>query len=249
MRRQVLVIGIGAGNPEHLTIQAVGALNRADVLFIPNKGDEKEDLAALRREICERYIEKDFRLVEFEVPRRSAAAGYRAGVDEWHGALAAIYDRLLAEELDETQVGAFLVWGDPSLYDSTLRILDRVEAIGRLRLEREVVPGITSVQALTAAHGTVLNNIGEPVVITTGRKLSEGWPQGAGSVAVMLDGEGAFTNVEGDPDVFWGAYLGTPDETIVAGRLSEVGEDIRRLRREKRAEKGWIMDICLLRKG
>src|ERR1700754_2704637 len=49
--RKLLVIGIGAGNPEHLTVQAVDGLNRADVLFIPDKGATKNDLAELRRHI------------------------------------------------------------------------------------------------------------------------------------------------------------------------------------------------------
>ena len=54
--RKILIIGIGAGNPEYVTVQAINALNRADVFFIPDKGTEKEDLAGLRLEICEQYI-------------------------------------------------------------------------------------------------------------------------------------------------------------------------------------------------
>ncbi len=49
--RKILVIGIGAGNPEHMTVQAIKALNRADVLLIPTKGMEKAYLAEVRREI------------------------------------------------------------------------------------------------------------------------------------------------------------------------------------------------------
>jgi precorrin-6A synthase len=46
----------------------------------------------------------------------------------------------------------------------------------------------------------------------------------------------------------WGAYLGTDDEVLVAGPLTEVRDEILRLRRDKRAAKGWIMDIYLLRR-
>ena len=42
----------------------------------------------------------------------------------------AIYETLLLNQLAEGEVGAFLVWGDPALYDSTLRILDAVAAGG-----------------------------------------------------------------------------------------------------------------------
>ena len=54
--RKVFVIGIGAGNPDYVTVQAINALNEVDVFFVMDKGHEKEDLVRLRREICERYI-------------------------------------------------------------------------------------------------------------------------------------------------------------------------------------------------
>ena len=50
--RKILIIGMGAGHPEHITIQAINALRRVDVLFVTDKGAAKEDLAALRHEIC-----------------------------------------------------------------------------------------------------------------------------------------------------------------------------------------------------
>ena len=39
MTRTVYVIGIGAGDPEHLTLQAVAAMNRVDVFFTIDKGE------------------------------------------------------------------------------------------------------------------------------------------------------------------------------------------------------------------
>jgi len=42
--RKLYIIGIGAGNPEYLTMQAIKALNMVDVFFFMNKGDAKEDL-------------------------------------------------------------------------------------------------------------------------------------------------------------------------------------------------------------
>lgn len=250
MKRKLLVIGIGAGNPEHVTVEAIAALNRADVFFIPNKGGEKTDLAALRREICDRFIEaKDYRLVEFAVPVRDAATpSYNDGVAAWHAEIAAIYARLLRDELGDGECGAFLAWGDPGLYDSILRILDDIGARGEIEIECEVIPGVTSVQALTAAHGIPLNRIGESVLITTGRKLAQGFPEGVDSVVVMLDGQCAFKTVDPDAEIYWGAYLGTKDELLVAGRLGDVAGEIERVREEARARKGWIMDTYLLRR-
>lgn len=250
MKRKLLVIGIGAGNPDHVTVQAVEALNRADVFFIPDKGSEKQDLARLRTEICERFIRgTSWRMVGFDVPRRgSADAGYGAAVADWHERIESVYERLLAEEMEAGECGAFLVWGDPTLYDSTMRILERIAAKGRFELDYEIVPGISSVQALAARHKIALNTIGRPVLVTTGRRLAEGFPEGVDSVVVMLDGEQAFRNADGDLDIFWGAYVGTPDEILVSGRLAEVAGDIGRIREKARHAKGWIMDTYLLRR-
>ncbi|EJM99426.1 precorrin-6A synthase (deacetylating) [Phyllobacterium sp. YR531] len=250
MKRKVLIIGIGAGNPDYVTIQAVSALNQVDVFFIPDKGAEKEQLSRIRREICERFItDPDYRMVDFATPvREKPSSTYRASVTDWHDKVEATYEHLLMEELGDDECGAFLVWGDPSLYDSTIRILDRLNAKGSFELEYDVIPGITSIQALTAKHKVVLNRIGESITITTGRKLAEGFPNNSESVVVMLDGEGAFKNIHEDVDIYWGAYIGTEDEILMSGKLREVVDDIERLRNVARAQKGWIMDTYLLKK-
>ena len=245
---KLLVVGIGAGNPEHITVQAINALNRADVLFVPLKGESKADLAELRREIIARYVTApDTRIVEFELPVRDAAnPSYSDGVGDWHDAIARLYVQLIADELGTGGTGAFLVWGDPSLYDSTLRILERVAALGAA-FALEVIPGISSLHALTAAHAMTLNRVGKPILLTTGRRLSEAPPED--DVAVLLDGRLAFNSVDGAAyDIFWGAYLGTSDEILIAGRLSEVAAEIEQVRADARARHGWIMDIYLLRR-
>lgn len=249
--RHVFVIGIGTGDPDHITVQAIKALGAARVVFIPDKGSEKADLRRFREEICRRYVDDGrCRTVEFAVlPRDVTGGGYRADVTDWHGRIADQYADLLRRHLAPGETGAFLVWGDPGLYDSTLRILDRVRARGDVAFAYEVIPGITSVQALAACHGIALNRIGEPVRITTGRRLTETPPQAGESVVVMLDGDQAFTRVAGDDlEIFWGAYLGSEEEILVSGPLREVAGEIERLRSEARAARGWIMDTYLLRK-
>lgn len=240
--KTILVVGIGTGNPEHLTVQGINALRRAQVLFIPDKGAEKSELAKVRRDICERYLENP-RIVEYTVPRRNTAAEYGQGVADWHSALREIFSKLLAEHVTDGGTCAFLVWGDPGLYDSTLRIIDPLRAKGEFAVE--VVPGITSIQALTAAHGIALNRIGEPVQITTGRRLGEAGL--AADSVVMLDGQTAFTEVDPELEIFWGAYLGTPDQITIAGRVGDVAQSILQARQAARLQHGWIMDIFLLR--
>lgn len=250
--RNILIVGIGAGNPDHMTVQAIDVLNGADVLFIPTKGAKKTELADVRREIVARFVTNPkSRTVEFAVPeRRTADRTYNRSVDAWHAEIAAIYEGLIGNELADDETGAFLVWGDPMLYDSTIRIIERVTARGSVEFDYSVIPGITSLQALCAAHRIPLNLVGKPVEITTGRRLKESFPDRSETSAVMLDGQQAFSQID-DPEamIYWGAYLGTPDEITISGRLSEKSEEIAETRAQARKRMGWIMDIYLLRKG
>ncbi|GFM65180.1 precorrin-6A synthase [deacetylating] [Pseudomonas cichorii] len=250
--KQILLIGIGAGDPEHITVQAINALNRARVFFLLDKGYAEDDLLRLRKDICQRYIQgDDYRLVQVCDPRREDdPQGYERSIEHWHEQRAVLFERLIADELGAGEVGAFLVWGDPSLYDSTLRILDRVLARGREIFDYQVIPGITSVQALVAQHRVPLNRVGEQIRITTGRRLAGMAADEVDNVVVMLDAHCTFERFVGQGlDIYWGAYLGTPDEILLSGPLDELCGQIRRLREEARSRKGWIMDTYLLRKG
>jgi precorrin-6A synthase len=127
--RKIHVIGIGAGDPEQLTLQAVRALRSTDVFFVLDKGEVKSDLTQLRRDMLDAHIpEGSYRVVEARDPERDRRAGgdaYSPAVGDWRSARADIYERLITEELGDQESGAFLVWGDPALYDSTLGILGR----------------------------------------------------------------------------------------------------------------------------
>jgi len=251
--KKILVIGIGAGNPEHITIEAINALNRAQVVFVLDKGEKKGDLTRLRKQICERYIKNGIpRMVEVPSPAREAQPpSYTAAVEAWHAAKARIFSALIREEMKDGECGALLVWGDPSLYDSTLRILQRVAAESGLAFDYEVIPGVSSLHALAARHKIALNTIGEPLLITTGRKLAEaGLPTGVDSIVVLLDaGAGLDAIAREDAEIYWGAYLGTDDEMLISGRIRNVIDDIKRCRAACRARKGWIMDTYLVRRN
>ena len=249
--RKVFIIGIGAGDPDYLTVQAINALNAVDVFFIIDKGQEKDDLVRLRKDICERHIKnKTYRTVAApDPPRDLTSSSYEVGVRAWHEQRTILYERMIAHELGDAECGAFLVWGDPSLYDSTLRIIDRIVQRGTVAFDYEVIPGISAIQALAAKHRIALNRIGRSIHITTGRKLADGLPDAVDDVVVMLDGDCAFKTIDDSAiDIFWGAYIGTADEILVAGKLHEVAGEIERVRTEVRARKGWIMDTYLLRK-
>ncbi len=253
--KSVLVIGIGAGDPDYMTVQAIRALNEADAFFVLDKGSDKEDLAALRRQICDRFVEGgQYRMVHATDPERVLRDGsYDADVKAWHEQRLDIYEGLIRDELADGEAGAFLVWGDPALYDSTLRILDqlaeRMAERGTPSFGVQVIPGISSVQVLAARFGIALHGIGAPVRITTGRLLATGWPEDANDVVVMLDGTCSFTEV--DPagiDIYWGAYLGTPDEILISGDLAGCTAEIQQVRAAARERKGWMFDTYLLRR-
>jgi precorrin-6A synthase len=242
----LVLIGIGSGNPDHLTAEAVRALNGADLILLPRKGEDKAELADLRRLILSQVLTASVPIAEYDVPARADQADYLGAVHDWHDAIAGVWRQKVDERLPQGGEVALMVWGDPSLYDSTLRIAARLDGV-----TVRVVPGITSLQVLTAAHGIALNTLAAPVTITTGRQLRDhGWPQGAVTVAVMLDKGGAFTAI--DPTgtyIWWGAYVGMPQQTLIHGPLASVSAEIIAVRARLRAEHGWIMDIYLLRRG
>ncbi|GAA1866521.1 precorrin-6A synthase (deacetylating) [Asanoa iriomotensis] len=244
--REVLVIGIGAGDPDQLTLEAVKALGRLDVAFLVDKGDEKRDLTDLRREMLREYAPRA-RVASVKDPERDrAATRYATAVDDWRRERAANYRDLIRDELTEHQTGGFLVWGDPALFDSTIAILDDIDGI---TFTYAVIPGISSVSALAARHRIGLNRVGRAVQITTGRRLAtEGMPSDVDDLVVMLDARNAYRAVEDDVDIYWGAYLGTQDEILRAGKLHETRDEIDEVRAAARARKGWIMDTYLLRR-
>lgn len=250
MQRRVLVIGIGAGDPGLVTMQAVVALNEVDVFVVIDKGEAKDDLVAVRREVLARFAtQRPHRVIEIDDPVRDPSLGYADAVALWHLARLALIERVLLDDVGDDETVGLLVWGDPSLYDSTLRIIDQLNSRGNLAVEHTVFAGVSSVQLLTAQHRIALNRIGHSVHITTGRLLRNGLPDGVEDVVVMLDGDTSFTTMVGRHyEIFWGAFLGSADEILITGPLDDVADEIVRVRAEARLRKGWMFDTYLLRR-
>jgi precorrin-6A synthase len=247
--KKLLIIGIGAGDPDFITMQAVKALNIVDVFFMLEKGAAKDAMVELRREICRRYAkDRSYRMVEAPSPRREPRpADYAGCVDDLNRAKQETFERMIADGLGEGQVGAILAWGDPVAlrqHDPQHRG-DRHTTGNRLR-------GHSRDQRRPGAGRAAQDHpqyYRQPVEITTGRRLAEGWPAGVDSVVVMLDGEETYRRfADQDIDIYWGAYLGTPDEILIAGRLKDVSDEIHRVRAAARGRNGWIMDTYLMRR-
>jgi precorrin-6A synthase len=247
---RALVIGIGSGVPGQLTADATAAMRAVDVFLVADKRAETSDLVTMRTELCAAVIDHDrYRVVALPDPARQTGA-YLEDVAVWHRRRAAGQAAAVRAELPDGGTVGFLVWGDPSLYDSTLRQLELIRGTG-LDLDVRVVPGLSSPTLLAAAHRIVLNQVGRPVHVTTGRRLVEEYDPAHGDVVVMLDGGLVCAELAEDhPElvIYWGAQLGLADETLVAGPLVEVIDRIRSERRRLRARRGWVMDTYLLRR-
>lgn len=256
--RKVRLIGIGAGHPDQVTVEAVRALNDVDVFIVADKtsgkGTDNADLLRIRDEICARHITGDHRVIGVTDPERDRSpSAYEHAVEDWHEARAAAYEQVMRDEVADDEVVGFLVWGDPSLYDSTIRIVERILARGALTFEYDVVPGISAIQVLAARHRLVLNGIGEPITVTTGRRLREAVDEGRDNIVVVLSSRLDAKQLLEDAGaarwhIWWGANLGTADERLVAGPLEDVIGRIEDARDEVKSAHGWVMDTYLLRR-
>lgn len=241
---ELWLVGIGTGNPGHVTLDGLDALRRAAVVLLPRKGAGKEDLAHLRLEILRR-AGAEAKVLPFDMPVRDESLPYLERVDHWHDTIALRWQEALEDAPDGPV--ALLVWGDPGLYDSTLRVAARLAPAPKIT----VFPGITALQALTSAHAIPFNTVNGAVQVTTGRRLRDfGWPEGAETVIVMLDGQCSFEALRGQGlAIWWGGYLGMPEQILDHGPLDEVCDRIIAARAQARANHGWIMDTYLLRKA
>lgn len=242
--RRIRVIGIGAGGPDQVTVEAVAAMQSVAFFLAADKGPS-DPLLAARQALLVRHGVAGTPVIAVRDPERDRAdpADYQGAVADWHDARAAVYEQAMIDY--DGDVG-FLVWGDPAFYDSTIRIVEKVLARGRIDAEWDVIPGISSLQLLAAKHRIVLHEIGQPITITTGRRLQEAVAAGAENILVMLNSRLDLAGLE-SWQIWWGANLGTAEERLVAGRVGEVQGEIEAARAAAKAAAGWVMDLYLLR--
>jgi precorrin-6A synthase len=256
--RRVRLIGVGPGDPDQVTLEAVHAMREVDYFVVTDKrkpDGSPDPLVAARERLLARHLDGPPRLVVVDDPDRdrsttgtASRADYERAVAVWHDARAAAYEQVLR---DHDGDAGFLVWGDPAFYDSTIRVLEAVRARGNVAFDLDVIPGISSLQLLAARHRIVLHDVGRPIHVTTGRDLGRAISGGQDNIVVMLN-----RNLDPlrDPAladwlVWWGANLGTADEALVAGRVGDVLEQIEALRGTTRERAGWVMDTYLLRQS
>ncbi|GJF11251.1 precorrin-6A synthase (deacetylating) [Mycolicibacterium cyprinidarum] len=251
----VRILGVGMG-PQHVTPEVAEALRTADYVLAAEKSDD-DKLLALRRAIVRAHpgSRGPVEVVAVPDPQRDRSTGlttpgYEAAVIDWHQARAAQYAAILQQR---GGTAAFLVWGDPSLYDSTLRIVEKVRdllTLNSVDLDFDVLPGVSAPQLLAARHRIVLHEVGHPVHITTGRRLQEAVAAGLDNIVAMLNPPPERLDFTGlhDWTMWWGANLGAAGERLVTGRLGAVTPAVAEARAAAEAQDGWVMDLFLLRK-
>jgi precorrin-6A synthase len=246
---RVRILGVGMG-PQHVTPEVADALRSVDYVLAAFKGADDE-LLALRWEIVDAYTDGSVDVVVVRDPERDRSTGltgegYQRAVADWHDARAEAYADVLRER---GGTAAFLVLGDPSLYDSTIRVVEKVQKLG-VPVQFDVLPGISAPQLLAARHRIVLHEVGRPVHVTTGRLLQEAVAAGQDNIVAMLNPPPDRLDLTGldDWSVWWAANLGASGERLVSGRLGDVAGRIADARSQARDDTGWVMDIYLLRR-
>ncbi len=241
---KVRILGFGMG-PQHVTPEVAEALRGCDYALAVQKGpdDAVDSLLAVRRAVCEAH---GVELVVVRDPERDRSpgldrAGYEGAVADWYDARLTAYRDVLEER---GGVAAFLVWGDPSLYDGTIRIVE--ELAEKIDLSYDVLPGISAPQVLAARHRIVLHQVGKPVHVTTARRLRHDVTSGQQNLVVMLTSGVDLDGFE-DWHIWWGANLGGVGEHLVSGRVGAVRTALVEARAAAKAEAGWVMDLFLIR--
>ncbi len=244
MIKKLYLIGIGPGDPKYLTLEAKALIESLNLFLIPEKKGRKEELAQKRIEII-KFVkgERPFQCVYLPFPERERGLNYKEKVKEWRKKKGEILKEALLK-VEEEEAG-FLIWGDPTLYDGHIEIVKEVAR--ELRISFEVIPGLSSFQVLGAKIKTSLTDLSTPLTFHTPRTLRK-LKDIEHPVIVFLDNYETFNLFKDKAiEIYWGAYVGQREEKYILGKLSDTINVIKTLRKNLKEEKGYLMEIYLLK--
>ncbi len=141
-------VGVGPGDPELLTVKAARLIAGADVIAY-HSGTKGTSIArSIVAEFIPAGVTEELLAYPVTVGPTDHADGYYGEIEEFYDASAA----RLAEHLEQGRSVVVLAEGDPLFYSSYMYLHDRLAD----RFRCEIVPGVTSVSASSAAVGVPL---------------------------------------------------------------------------------------------
>ncbi len=254
MITRIHVIGLGLGHPDHLTHDAVAAMNSVDVFLLAEDGEGAGVRWAAQRALCAQLLSESHahRFVEVTHQRGEPDSETRsAAYDSGEAALGARVEAsvaALAQAGPREETLGLLVWGDPALASATLGLAEGLAA--HFHADVEVAPGLGAPQLLAAAHRIALGSNGADVHLMSAQHLVDSYDPTMGDAVVVGDDRLrclGLADLFPDLTLYWGAHLGTRDEVLVAGRFADVVDEVRAARSRAAEAREWVVDAYLLR--
>ena len=143
---RLIGIGVGPGDPGLVTLNAIAALNEADVVAHFAKAGNTSNARTIAACHFKNGVEELPLLypVTTEIPKEDAA--YRDSIRAFYDGAA----RAIASRLDQGQVVAVIAEGDPLFYGSYMHLHVRLSP----RYPTEIVAGVTGMSGCWSAIGT-----------------------------------------------------------------------------------------------
>ena len=160
MKGRLYGVGVGPGDPELVTVKAARVISTADVIAYHSARHGR----SIARRIAEPHLRGDQIEEALVYPVTTEATdhpgGYRGAIDEFYAEAA----QRLASHLDAGRDVVVLAEGDPLFYGSYMHMHKRLAH----RYPTEVVPGVTSISAASAALGQPLVERDEVLTVLPG---------------------------------------------------------------------------------